>query len=152
MKIAIGADHGGYELKQKLIPYLQEMGHEIVDYGTNSTTRCDYPDYAFMVAQAVSLRKCEYGIMIDTVGIGSSIMCNKVPGVRAAVCNEIYTARNSKQHNGSNVLCIGSQIIGELLAKEIVKVWLNTNLEGERNIKRVNMIMDIENRILGYNR
>lgn len=102
-----------------------------------------------MVAEAVSSKKCDYGIMIDAVGIGSSIMANKVPGVRAAVANEIYSARNSKLHNGSNVLCMGSLIIGDGVAKEIIKIWLETDLAGDRNIKRVNQICSIESRILG---
>lgn len=151
MKIAIGADHGGYEMKERMKQYITGLGHECMDVGTFSTERCDYPDYAFMVAQAVSSHKCDAGIMIDAVGIGSSIMANKVPGVRAAVANEIYSARNSKLHNGSNVLCMGSLIIGDGVAKEIIKVWLETELSGERNIRRVNQICSIESRILGCN-
>ena len=150
MKIATGADHGGYEMKERMKKYItEELGHECVYVGTFSTKRCDYPDYAFMVAEAVSSKKCDYGIMIDAVGIGSSIMANKVPGVRAAVANEIYSARNSKLHNGSNVLCMGSLIIGDGVAKEIIKIWLETDLAGDRNIKRVNQICSIESRILG---
>lgn len=149
MRIAIGADHGGYEMKERMKEYITSLGHTCVDVGTNSTERCDYPDYAFLVAQQVSTKACDYGIMIDAVGIGSSIMCNKVPGVRAAVCNEIYTARNSKQHNGSNVLCMGSLIIGDGVAKEVIKIWLSTDLEGDRNMQRVNRINEIERRING---
>ena len=151
MKIAIGADHGGYELKERMKKYIAELGHECMDVGTFSTERCDYPDYAFQVAAAVSTKKCDYGLMIDAVGIGSSVMCNKVPGVRAAVANEIYSARNAKLHNGTNVLCIGSLIIGDGVAKEIIKIWLETDLAGERNIQRVNQINEIEQRILGCN-
>ena len=151
MKIAIGADHGGYELKERMKKYIAELGHECMDVGTFSTERCDYPDYAFQVAAAVSSKKCDYGIMIDAVGIGSSVMCNKVPGIRAAVANEIYSARNAKLHNGTNVLCIGSLIIGDGVAKEIIKTWLETDLAGESNIKRVNQINEIERRILGCN-
>ena len=153
MKIAIGADHGGYEMKERMKTYItKELGHEVVDFGTFSTERCDYPDYAFMVASAVSTHKCDCGIMIDAVGIGSSVMANKVPGVRAAVANEIYSARNSKLHNGCNMLCMGSLIIGDGVAKEVIKIWLSTELDGDRNKKRVQMICDIENRILGNNR
>ena len=151
MKIAIGADHGGYELKDRMKKYIAELGHECMDVGTFSTERCDYPDYAFQVAAAVSSKKCDNGIMIDAVGIGSSVMCNKVPGIRAAVANEIYSARNAKLHNGTNVLCIGSLIIGDGVAKQIIKTWLETDLAGERNIKRVNQINEIERRILGCN-
>lgn len=152
MKIAIGADHGGYEMKERMKEYIAGLGHEIMDVGTFSTERCDYPDYAFMTAQAVSLHKCDAGIMIDAVGTGSSIMANKVPGVRAAVANEIYSARNSKLHNGANMLCMGSLIIGDGVAKEIIKIWLNTELEGDRNKQRVQRICDIEARILGCSR
>ncbi len=152
MKIAIGADHGGYELKERMKKYIAELGYETMDVGTFSTVRCDYPDYAFMVAEAVASKKCDYGIMIDAVGIGSSVMANKVPGVRAAVANEIYSARNAKLHNGTNVLCIGSLIIGDGVAKEVIKTWLETDLSGDRNIQRVNQICAIEQRILGCNR
>lgn len=149
MRIAIGADHGGYEMKERMKKYIEELGHVCVDMGTHSTERCDYPDYAFMVAEAVSSKKCDVGIMIDAVGIGSSIMANKVPGVRAAVANEIYSARNSKLHNGANMLCMGSLIIGDGVAKEIIKIWLETELSGDRNISRVKQICDIEQRLIG---
>ena len=152
MKIARGADHGGYEMKERMKKYIAELGHETVDVGTYSTKRCDYPDYAFMTAQAVSSHKCDVGIMIDAVGIGSSIMANKVPGIRAAVANEIYSARNSRLHNGANMLCMGSLIIGDGVAKEIIKVWLDTELDGDRNKQRVKQICDIEDRILGCGR
>ena len=151
MKIAMACDHGGLRLKNVLKADLEKNGYEVEDFGTYSEDSCDYPDYAFQVAAAVSTKKCDYGIMIDAVGIGSSVMCNKVPGVRAAVANEIYSARNAKLHNGTNVLCIGSLIIGDGVAKEIIKIWLETDLAGERNIQRVNQINEIEQRILGCN-
>ena len=147
MRIAIGADHGGYAMKEMLKGYLKELGHEPVDFGTHSAERCDYPDFAFLVGSAVATHSCDEGIIVDAVGIGSSIMANKIPGVRAAVANEIYSARNSKLHNGANVLCLGSLIIGEGVAKEIVKIWLETKLSGDRNISRVNMIADFEKRL-----
>ena len=147
MRIAIGADHGGYAMKEMLKGYLKELGHEPVDFGTHSAERCDYPDFAFLVGSAVATKNCDEGIIVDAVGIGSSIMANKIPGVRAAVANEIYSARNSKLHNGANVLCLGSLIIGEGVCREIVKVWLETKLSGDRNISRVNMIMDFEKRL-----
>lgn len=151
MKIAVGADHGGYEMKERLKKYLEELGHEWVDYGTDSTKRCDYPDYAFLVAQAVANKSVDCGIMIDAVGIGSSVMANKVPGVRCACANEIYSARNSKLHNGCNMLTMGSLIIGDGVMKEVVKIWLETDLAGDRNIQRVNQINTIEQRILKGN-
>src|SRR5690554_5765282 len=106
-------------MKGRMKHYIGELGHEIIDVGTYSNERCDYPEYALSVAHAVALKKCDLGIMIDSVGIGSSVVANKVPGIRAAVANEIYTARNSKLHNGTNVLCLGSLIIGDGVAKEI---------------------------------
>ena len=149
MKIAIGCDHGGYELKEKLKKFISEdLNMEFDDFGTYNKNRCDYPDYAFLVSHAVSTRKCDFGIMIDGAGIGSAMMANKVPGVLAACANEIYTARNSRQHNGANVLTLGSMIIGEGVAKEIVKTFLSTKFEGDRNMQRVKSILDFEKRIL----
>lgn len=153
MRIAIGCDHGGFALKEVLKKYINDdLKHEYTDLGTFSEERCDYTDYSFLVAEAVSNKKCDFGIMIDSVGTGSSIMANKVPHVRAAVANEIYTARNSRNHNDANLLCLGSLIIGEGVAKEIVKVWLSTPFEGERNIKRVNKILEFERRLNGCRR
>ncbi|XMB72929.1 ribose 5-phosphate isomerase B [Mycoplasmatota bacterium WC30] len=150
MKVAIGSDHGGFELKEKIKKYiLEELHMQVEDFGTFNKVRCDYPDYAFLVAHAVSTRKCEFGIMVDGAGIGSAMMANKVPGVLAACANEIYTARNSRHHNGANVLTLGSFVIGEGVAKEIIKTFLTTKFEGERNIKRVNSILNIEKRLTG---
>jgi ribose 5-phosphate isomerase B len=151
MKIAIGCDHGGYELKEKIKKFIaEELNMQFDDYGTFNTNRCDYPDYAFLVAHAVSTKKCDFGIMIDGAGIGSAMMANKVPGVLAACANEIYTVRNSRQHNGANVLTMGSMVVGEGVAKEIVRTFLSTKFEGERNIKRIKSILDIEQRILNH--
>ena len=145
MKIALGCDHGGYDLKEQIKEYLSKELHiEFEDFGTYNKNRCDYPDYAFLVAQAVASRKCEFGIMIDGAGIGSAMMANKVPGVLAACANEIYTARNSRQHNGANVLTMGSMVVGPGVAKEIVKIFLNTRFEGDRNKQRIQSILDIE--------
>ncbi len=148
MRIAIGSDHGGFKLKETIKKYLKaELNHDFIDMGTYDEARCDYTDYALLVAEAVSNKRCDFGIMIDAVGTGSSMMANKVPHVRAAVANEIYTARNSRGHNDANVLCLGSLIIGEGVAKEIVKVWLATVFEGERNIKRVDKIKSFEQKL-----
>jgi ribose 5-phosphate isomerase B len=148
MKVAIGSDHGGFALKEKVKKYLSdELNINYMDVGTFNNNRCDYPDYAFLVAHAVSTKKCDLGIMIDGAGIGSSIMANKVPGVLAACANEFYTARNSRHHNGANVLTMGSFVIGEGVAKEIVKTFLTTKFEGERNLKRVSRILEIEKQI-----
>jgi len=149
MKIAIGCDHGGYELKEQIKEYLSnDLKVEFEDFGTYNKNRCDYPDYAFLVAEAVSTKKCEFGIMIDGAGIGSAMMANKIPGVLAACANEIYTARNSRQHNGANLLTLGSMVVGVGVAKEIVKIFLTTRFEGDRNKKRVQSILDIEQRLL----
>lgn len=149
MKVAIGSDHGGFELKEKIKKYLTEEMHvQYEDFGTFNNNRCDYPDYAFLVAKAVSTNKCDFGIMIDGAGIGSCMMCNKVPKVLAACANEIYTARNSRHHNGANVLTLGSMVVGEGVAKEIVKTFLTTKFEGDRNLQRIKSILDIEERIV----
>lgn len=151
MRVAIGCDHGGYDLKEKIKEYLaKDLYIEFVDFGTYNKNRCDYPDYAFLVAEAVSTKKCDYGIMIDGAGIGSCMMANKIPGVLAACANEIYTARNSRHHNGANVLTMGSMVVGEGVAKEIVKIFLSTKFEGDRNKKRIQSILDIERRLLNY--
>ncbi len=149
MNIAIGCDHGGFELKEKIKKYLsEELNMQYKDFGTFNNNRCDYPDYAFLVAQAVSTNQCDFGIMIDGAGIGSAMMANKVPRVLAACANEIYTARNSRHHNGANVLTLGSMVVGEGVAKEIVKTFLTTKFEGERNLVRIKSILDIEERLL----
>ncbi len=149
MKIAIGCDHGGFDLKEKIKKYLlDELNVQYEDFGTFNTNRCDYPDYAFLVAHAVARKGYEFGIMIDGAGIGSCMAANKVPGVLAACANEIYTAHNARQHNGANVLTLGSMVVGEGVAKEIVKTFLTTKHEGERNIKRVNSILEREKKII----
>ena len=148
MKVVIASDHGGYELKEILLKYVRELGHESLDYGTYSTERCDYTDFAFIAAEAVSNRVCDLAIIIDGAGVGSSIMANKLPGVRAAVANEIFTAENSRGHNDANVLCLGSFVIGVGVAKEIVKIWLKTLFSGDRNIRRVNKLVALENKVI----
>lgn len=148
MKVVIGSDHGGFQLKEKLKQYIkEELKYECQDYGTYNEERCDYTDYALLVAEAVANNKCDVGIVVDGAGIGSAIMANKVPGVRAAVANEVFTAINSREHNGANVLTLGSFIVGEGVARHIVKAWLSTGLSGDRNIRRVNKITAFENRL-----
>lgn len=146
--IAIGADHGGYQLKEQLKAMLEsaELGYTVIDCGTHSTDAVDYPDYAYAVAQLVSNGRCGYGIMIDGAGIGSCMAANKVPGVRAAMCYDQATAVNSKEHNNANVLTLGAGLIGPSLAKQIVTTWLNTDFGGGRHARRVNKIDDIGKR------
>ena len=139
-KIAIGADHGGFEMKEALKAVLGELGCEYQDFGTHSTDPVDYPDFAHAVALAVSRKTCDLGIMIDGAGIGSCMAANKVPGVRAAMCYDESSARNSREHNGANVLTLGGKTISNEKMREIVQVWLSTNLTEERHRRRVAQI------------
>lgn len=146
--IAIGADHGGYELKLALVTLLKDLGYEVADCGTSSTASVDYPDFAFAVAKLVSQGKVWRGVVIDGAGIGSCMTANKVPGVRAAMCYDQATAINSRDHNNANVLTLGAGLIGLSLAKQIVKVWLETDFGGGRHARRVDKIVGIEQRFL----
>jgi len=136
-RVAIGADHGGFEMKQALKKVLEELGCEYQDFGTNSTEPVDYPDFAHTVALAVARGSCDLGIMIDGAGIGSCMVANKVPGVRAAMCYDETSARNSREHNGANVLTLGGKMISNQKMREIVRVWLSTDLTEERHRRRV---------------
>lgn len=152
MRLAIASDHGGYHLKETLKSYLKDdLSIDVVDFGTHSPETVDYPDFAFLVAAAVAEGQFPLGIIVDGAGLGSSIVANKLPGVRAAVCNDIFAARNSRAHNKANVLTMGSNIIGNGLAKEIVKTWLNTTFE-ERHQKRIDKIIRLEKEIYGFGR
>ena len=142
--IAIGSDHGGYEMKTLLIQYLQELGHQVVDCGTNSIESVDYPDFAQAVAEKVHNGEVCCGIVIDSAGIGSCIAANKVPGVRAAMCYDFTTASNSREHNNSNVLSLGAGLLGINQAKLIVKTWLEVPFAGGRHARRVDKITAIE--------
>lgn len=142
--VAIGADHGGYTLKEALKGFLGEKGYAVVDCGTNSTESVDYPDFAFAVAQKVSEGSAWRGIIVDGAGIGSCMAANKVKGVRAALCYDHATAVNSREHNNANVLTLGAGLIGVNLAKQIVETWLTTDFGGGRHGRRVEKIMAIE--------
>ena len=142
--IAIGADHGGYELKESIKKYLSEKGYIIADCGTHSKESVDYPDFAHAVALLVSENKSWRGIVIDGAGIGSCMTANKVPGVRAAMCYDHATAINSREHNDANVLTLGAGLIGDNLAKQIVSTWLDTMFGGGRHAFRVEKIQAIE--------
>jgi len=146
--VAIGADHGGYELKEALKPDLKSLGFEIQDLGTNSRDAVDYPDFAHAVAQAVSSGQAWRGIVIDGAGIGSCIVANKVPGVRAGMAYDISSANNSREHNDTNVLTLGAGLIGVGLAKQIVKTWLTTEFGGGRHQPRVDKIKSVEKKYL----
>jgi len=146
--VAIGSDHGGFEMKAALIEYLKELKYEFIDCGTNSKDAVDYPDFALAVAELVRQGKAWRGIMIDGAGIGSCMVANKVPGVRAAMAYDYASASNSREHNNANVLTLGSGLIGLNQAKLIVKTWLTTEYAGGRHQPRVDKIMQVEKKFL----
>jgi ribose 5-phosphate isomerase B len=135
--VAIGSDHGGFKMKEELKTFLDELGYRVQDFGTNSEDAVDYPDFAHAVAQAVSNGASDVGIIIDGAGVGSAMTANKVPGVRAAACYSVGVAKNSREHNGANVLTLGSKTINSKEMREIVAAWLTTELTEERHKKRV---------------
>jgi ribose 5-phosphate isomerase B len=143
--IALGSDHGGFELKETLKRYLsEELGYRVKDVGTLDGASCDYPDYAAAVARAVANGECIRGIMIDGAGIGSAMAANRVPGVLAACCHDISTVINSREHNGANVLTMGSTVVGRGLARQMVRTWLATAFGGDRHERRVRKILALE--------
>lgn len=144
--VAIGADHGGFDLKEELRGYLAQWGYKVLDLGTSSREAVDYPDLAEAVANAVARGEAWRGIVIDTAGIGSSIAANKVPGARAALCYDRATARNSREHNDANILSLGARMIPAEVAREVVAVWLETPFAGGRHQRRVDKIHAIEQR------
>ena len=146
--IAVGADHGGFKMKEELKAFLSELGHQVHDFGTNSEDPVDYPDLAYAVARSVSEGTSELGIIIDGAGVGSAMTANKVPGVRAAACYSVAVARNSREHNGANVLSLGSKTISSAEMREIVQAWLATDITEERHLKRVGKIEAIERQYL----
>jgi ribose 5-phosphate isomerase B len=146
--VAIGCDHGGFEMKEQLKTYLVEMGYHPMDCGTHSKESVDYPDFAFAVARQVADGSAFRGIIIDGAGIGSCMAANKIPGVRAAMCYDQATAVNSREHNNANVLTLGAGLIGHNLARQIVNTWLKTDFGGGRHGRRVNKITEIEQRYL----
>lgn len=135
--VAVGADHGGFKMKQDLKTFLTESGHRVRDFGTDSEDAVDYPDFAHAVARAVADGTAEVGIVIDGAGIGSAMTANKVPGVRAAACYSVELARNSREHNGANVLTLGSKTVNTAQMREIVGAWLGTEIKEDRHKKRV---------------
>ncbi len=142
--VAIGSDHGGLEAKEIIRDYLRTIGYRVTDVGTYSKESVDYPDLALKVARKVASGECERGIMIDGAGIGSSMVCNKVKGVRAALCYNLKTIINSREHNNANVLTLGGPLHSPDELREMVKLWLETTFAGGRHWKRVNKIMAVE--------
>lgn len=146
MKLAIGSDHGGYELKEYLLEYLATREDvEVVDFGTNSPASVDYPIYGQAVAQAVTSGECDRGIAICGTGVGISIAVNKFKGIRASLCTNEFMAEMTRRHNNSNVLVLGGRVVGLDLGLNILKTWLDTPFEGERHQRRLDMITEIEN-------
>ena len=144
MKIAIGCDHGALDLKNKMIEHLQKQGHEVVNFGTDTLASCDYPDFAAPAAKAVASGECDKGIVLCTTGIGVSITCNKVKGIRCALLSDVMSARMTRQHNDTNMMAIGAAVVGEMLALEIVDTWLGTEFEGGRHQRRIDKMMAYE--------
>ncbi|MDA8229018.1 MAG: ribose 5-phosphate isomerase B [Desulfitobacterium hafniense] len=144
MKVALGADHGGYELKEEIRKHLEEQNIEVLDLGTNSPDSVDYPRYGFAVGEAIMKGRAELGIVVCGTGLGISIAANKVPGIRAAVCTETFSARMSREHNNANILALGGRVTGPGLALEIVDVFLNTPFSGGRHGRRIELIAQIE--------
>lgn len=145
MKISLACDHGGVALKETIKAHLTEQGHECVDFGTHSTERCDYSDYAAPAAKAVASGECERGIVICSTGIGISIAANKIPGIRCALLSDLLSARLTREHNDTNMMALGAYIVGHPLALEIVDTWLTTPFSnGERHVRRINKLMALE--------
>ena len=140
MRLAIGSDHGGYELKEKIKQLLEELEISYKDFGTNSEESVDYPDFAEKVAKGVTDKDYKLGILICGTGIGMSIAANKIDGVRAALCHDLFSAQATREHNNSNVLTIGARVIGDQLALEIVKTWLKSDFDGGRHQRRIDKI------------
>ncbi len=152
MKIAIGADHGGYELKVKITEYLKEKGYDVEDFGTHSKESCDYPLIGFEVANAVSEGKAERGILVCKTGVGMAIIANKIHNVRAVACYDKEMAASSREHNDCNVLVLASNYTNLKAAKDIIDIWLKTRHAGERHARRVKQIKEIELRLKGTRR
>jgi ribose 5-phosphate isomerase B len=144
MQIGLACDHGGFELKEELKTFLRSMGVDSIDMGTFSEDSVDYPDFGILVAEKVSRKELEKGILICGTGIGMSIVANKFPGVRAALANDLYSSRFSREHTDANILVIGGRIVGRDLAKEIVKIWLETPFAGGRHKRRLEKIEALE--------
>ena len=146
MKIAIGCDHGALALKEAMIAHLEKQGHEIKDFGTYTLDSCDYPDFAAPAAKAVASGQCDKGIVLCTTGIGVSITCNKVKGIRCALLSDVMSARMTREHNDTNMMAIGAGVVGQMLALEIADTWLGTEFSHEpRHQRRIDKVMALEN-------
>jgi RpiB/LacA/LacB family sugar-phosphate isomerase len=147
MKVVVGSDHAGFDLKQNLVPYLREQGHEVVDVGTSSAEPVDYPDYALAVAEAVRNGGAERGILLCGSGVGASVAANKIPGIRAGLCHDTYSAHQGVEHDDMNLLVLGARVIGQELAHELVRAFLGAKFTGEeRHRRRLGKIQALESR------
>ena len=144
MRIAVGSDHRGFDVKRRIVSALQQLGHEVLDLGPESSDSVDYPDFAFQVAQAVGTGRVDRGILICGTGIGMCIAANKVKGVRAAPCHDSITAEMSRRHNNANVMCLSADLLGDELIDRMVRIWLETDFESGRHARRVEKIMKFE--------
>ena len=145
MKIAIGCDHGALDLKNAMIAHLEKQGHEVVNFGTDTLDSCDYPDFAAPAARAVASGECEKGIVLCTTGIGVSITCNKIKGIRCALLSDVMSARMTREHNDTNMMAIGAGVVGQMLALQIADTWLGTEFSGEaRHQRRIDKVMALE--------
>ena len=144
VRVAIGSDHGGFALKEALVAHLHALGYPVIDVGTHSTEAVDYPDFAKAVGGRVASGEVDRGIVVDGAGIGSGMVCNKIPGVRCAVCHDLKTVLNSREHNDANVLSLGSGVVSAELAAEMVKAWLTTPFGGGRHSRRVAKINELD--------
>lgn len=144
MKVALGADHRGFNAKSHIKAVLQELGMEVIDFGTDSTKPCDYPDPALAAARAVQSKQCDVGVLFCGTGIGVCVTANKLHGIRAALCHDELTAEMSRRHNDANILCLPADLVGNALMRRIVEVWLKTTFEGGRHQTRVDKIGEIE--------
>ena len=150
MKIAIGSDHGGYELKDKLIEFLKSEGYDVKDFGTHSKESCDYPMIGFEVAKAIGDGKADRGVLICKSGVGMAIIANKVHGVRAAACYDVEMAKSSREHNDCNVIALAANYTDLKKSKEILKAWLKAEHSGDRHARRVKQIKEIEKKLKGH--
>jgi ribose 5-phosphate isomerase B len=147
--LAFGCDHGGFELKEPIINYLKGLGHEVIDLGTDSNKPVDYPDYALAVGKSVIEGKAERGIVVCGSGVGACVAINKIPGIRAGLCHDTFSAHQGKEDDDTNVLCLGARVIGIQLALEIVKTWVNAKFSGaERHVRRLEKVRLIETEFL----
>ena len=144
MKIVVGNDHRGFEAKKQIKAILTQFGHECIDVGSNDSNPVDYPDPAYLAATAVSKKEADRAILVCGTGIGMSITANKIKGIRAALCHDELSAQISRHHNDANVLCISGDLVGEVLLRKIVEVWLDTDFDGGRHLRRINKIKAIE--------